>query len=68
MLYCEKWGHLAKNCWYRKDNGATKDREEGANLARQDSNGYEDMVVMAAVVDDMSIPKSGSSTQDVRIT
>lgn len=43
---------MAKNYWYRKDKGATKENEEGANLARQDSNDYEDMVVMATVADD----------------
>ncbi|XP_050919532.1 uncharacterized protein LOC127137085 [Lathyrus oleraceus] len=49
---CEKWGHLAKNDWYNKYKGATKSKEEGANLARQDSDDYEDMVVMAAFADD----------------
>lgn len=26
------------NYWYNKDKGATKDKEEGLNLARQDSD------------------------------
>ncbi|XP_050876469.1 uncharacterized protein LOC127080179 [Lathyrus oleraceus] len=53
QLYkCEKWGHMAKNYWYNKDKGATKDKEDGLNLARQDSNDYEDMVVMDVVADD----------------
>lgn len=30
----EKWGHLAKSFWYKKDKGATKDKDdEGVNLA-----------------------------------
>lgn len=33
---CEKWGHLAKNYWYRKDRGATKGKEEGENRAHED--------------------------------
>ncbi|XP_050915671.1 uncharacterized protein LOC127130746 [Lathyrus oleraceus] len=49
---CEKWGHLAKNCCYRKYKGAKKGNNEVANLARQDSYDYEDMVVMAAVAND----------------
>lgn len=48
----EKWGHLAKNGWYRKDMGATKGNEEGANLTHQDSDDYEDMMVMAVVAND----------------
>ena len=48
----EKLVHVAKNCWYRKDNGSTKSKDEGANLARQDSDDSEGgMVVMAAVAD-----------------
>ncbi|XP_050920350.1 uncharacterized protein LOC127137984 [Lathyrus oleraceus] len=49
---CEKWGHLAKNCWYNKVKGVTKGKEEGANLAHQDSDEYEDMMVMDIVADD----------------
>lgn len=49
---CEKWSHMANNCWYNKDKGPTKGNEEGENLARQDSDDYEDMVVIAAVADD----------------
>ncbi|XP_050885188.1 uncharacterized protein LOC127088300 [Lathyrus oleraceus] len=49
---CEKWGHLAKHCWSRKDKGETKGKDEGENLARQDSDNYEDLVFMAAVVDE----------------
>ncbi|XP_058775468.1 uncharacterized protein LOC131649727 [Vicia villosa] len=49
---CEKWVHLAKNCWNKKYKGATKSKDEGANLARQDSNDFEDMVVMDVVADD----------------
>ncbi|XP_058727027.1 uncharacterized protein LOC131598445 [Vicia villosa] len=49
---CEKWGHMSKHCWYRKNNGSTKGKNEGANLARQDSDDSEGgMVVMAAVAD-----------------
>src|ERR1051325_1611055 len=49
---CEKLGHVAKNCWYRKDNGLTKRKDEGANLARQDSDYSEGgMVGMGAVSD-----------------
>lgn len=48
----EKWGHLAKNCWHNKDKGATKGKEEEANLARQDSDDYEDTMIMAVVADD----------------
>lgn len=58
---CEKWGHLTKNCWYNKEKGATKGKEEGANLAHQDLNDYEDMVVMVAVaydqVDSKMVPR-----------
>lgn len=43
---------MTKNFWYNKDKGSTKDKEEGANLARQHSDDSEDMVVMAAVADD----------------
>lgn len=25
---CEKWGHFAKNYWYRKGKGAKKGKEE----------------------------------------
>ncbi|XP_058776276.1 uncharacterized protein LOC131650590 [Vicia villosa] len=35
----------------KKDNGLTKRKDEGANLARQDSDDSEGMVVMVAVVD-----------------
>lgn len=45
----DKWGHSAKNCWYRKDKGEAKGKEEGGNLAQHDFN---DMVVMVAVADD----------------
>ncbi|XP_050877071.1 uncharacterized protein LOC127080820 [Lathyrus oleraceus] len=41
-----------KHCWDRKDNGSTKSKEEGENLARQDSNDSDDMVVMDAVAND----------------
>ena len=34
-----------------KDKGAIKDKEEGENLACQDSYDYEDLVVMAAISD-----------------
>lgn len=47
----EKWGHVANNYWYNKDKGATKVNEEGENLARQDSNDFEDMLVLDVVVD-----------------
>lgn len=47
-----KWGHLAKNFWYNKDKGATKVKEEKENLACQDSDDFEDMVVMATATDD----------------
>lgn len=43
---------MAKNCWYDKDKGSKKGKEEGAKLARQDSDDFEDMVVMVAVADD----------------
>lgn len=49
---CEKWGHLDKNFWYNKEKGETNGKEEGVNLAHQDSDDYEDMVVMAAIADD----------------
>ncbi|XP_050890818.1 uncharacterized protein LOC127096268 [Lathyrus oleraceus] len=49
---CEKWGHLTNNCWYNKDKGATKGKDEGTNLALQDSDDYEDMMVMLVVIDD----------------
>lgn len=49
---CEKWGHLSKNCWSRKDKGATKGKDDGANIARQDSNDSEDLVFMTAIVDE----------------
>ncbi|XP_058722921.1 uncharacterized protein LOC131594735 [Vicia villosa] len=49
---CEKWGHMSKHCWYKKDNGSTKGKDEGAKLARQDSDDSEEgMVVMAAITD-----------------
>ena len=39
------------NCWYRKDKGSTS-KDEGENLARQDSDDSEGgMVVMAVVAD-----------------
>ena len=42
---------MAKNCWYRKDKGSTS-KDEGENLARQDSDDSEGgMVVMAVVAD-----------------
>ena len=48
----EKWGHLDKHCWYIKDNGSKKRKDEGANLACKDSDDCEGgMVVMAAVAD-----------------
>ncbi|XP_058732636.1 uncharacterized protein LOC131604194 [Vicia villosa] len=37
---------------HEKDNGATKGKDEGENPARQDSDDYEDMVVVAAVADE----------------
>ncbi|XP_050895636.1 uncharacterized protein LOC127102295 [Lathyrus oleraceus] len=43
---------LSKIYWYNKDKEAIKCKEEGAILARKDSNDFEDMVVMAVVVDD----------------
>ncbi|XP_050889926.1 uncharacterized protein LOC127095255 [Lathyrus oleraceus] len=43
---------MAKNCRYNKDKGAKKGKEEEVNLARQDSDDYEDMVVMATVAAD----------------
>ena len=43
---------MAKNFLYNKDKGATKGKEEGANLARQDSDDFKDMMVMAPLVDD----------------
>ena len=47
----EKWGHLDKNCWYKKDKGLTS-KDEGANLARQDSDNSEGgMVVTVVFVD-----------------
>ncbi|XP_050909627.1 uncharacterized protein LOC127123451 [Lathyrus oleraceus] len=51
-MIVEKWGHLAKHRWYRKDKGLTKGKDKGANFARQDSDDYDDMVVMAAVADE----------------
>ncbi|XP_058755695.1 uncharacterized protein LOC131628905 [Vicia villosa] len=49
---CEKWGHMSKHYWYKKDNGSKKGKDEGTNLACQDSDDSEGgMVVMAAVVD-----------------
>ena len=42
---------MTKNYWYNKDNGATKGKEEGENLSRQDSDDSEDMVVMDAAGD-----------------
>jgi hypothetical protein len=45
----DKWGHLAKHCRYKKDNGSTKGNNEKVNLTHQDSD---DMVVMDAVADD----------------
>ncbi|XP_058783325.1 uncharacterized protein LOC131658001 [Vicia villosa] len=52
MQCYEKWGHLAKYCWYRKDNGSMKGKDEGANLASQDSDDSESgMVVMDSIVD-----------------
>ena len=48
---CEKWGHVAKNYWYRKEKGSSS-KDEGVNLAHQDSYDFEGgMVVMAAVAD-----------------
>ena len=49
---CEKWGNVAKNCWYNKDRGAIKGYEEGANFAHQDSDDSKDMVVMVVVTDE----------------
>lgn len=37
---------MAKNYWYKKG------KNEGENLARQDLDDYEDMVVMTAVIDE----------------
>ncbi|XP_058784851.1 uncharacterized protein LOC131659715 [Vicia villosa] len=48
---CKKRGHLSKHCWYRKDNRSTKGGDEGANLARQNLDDSEGMMVMAAVAD-----------------
>ena len=52
MLQLRKVGHVVKNCWYIKDKRDTKGKEEGANLARQDSDDYEDMVVMTRITND----------------
>lgn len=49
----EKWHHLAKNCFYKKDKRATKGKDdEGENLARQDSYDLDGMVLMVAVADE----------------
>lgn len=41
---------MAKNCWYKKGNGATDDKDdEGANLAREDSNDSNTIVQMVVV-------------------
>ncbi|XP_050877295.1 uncharacterized protein LOC127081048 [Lathyrus oleraceus] len=48
----EKWGHLAKHYWYRKDKRSTKGKDEGVNLARQDLDDFNDMMVMVIVTDD----------------
>lgn len=47
----DKWGHSAKNCWYKKSKRATKGKEKGENFAYHDSDDSHDTVVMAAVVD-----------------
>lgn len=49
---CENRGHLAKHCWYKKDKGSTKGNDKWENLARQNSDDFDDMMVMGAVVDD----------------
>lgn len=43
---------MAKNSWYKKHKGATKGKNKGANLAHQDSDDYEDMVVVVAIADE----------------
>lgn len=49
----EKWGHLAKNYWYKKDKGGTKCKDDkGENLARQDSDDFGGMVLVAVVADE----------------
>lgn len=42
---------MAKNCWYKKDKGAVKGKDdEGENLACQDTNDFDDMVLITTVV------------------
>ncbi|XP_050915303.1 uncharacterized protein LOC127130315 [Lathyrus oleraceus] len=49
----EKCGHLAKSCWYKKDNGTTQGKDdEGATLAHQDSDDSYGMVFMVVVADE----------------
>lgn len=43
---------MAKNYWYNKNKGVTKGNKEEANLAHQDSDDFEDMVVRGAIADD----------------
>lgn len=50
---CNKWGHLAKNCSYKKAKIVAKDKDnEGENIAHEKSKDYETMVFMVAVSDD----------------
>lgn len=50
---CEKWGHLVNIFWYKKEKVAGKDKEsEEANLAHKESNDFETMMLMAAILDD----------------
>ncbi|XP_058775966.1 uncharacterized protein LOC131650264 [Vicia villosa] len=49
--HCENWDHLSKHCWYRKDNGSKKGKDEGENFACLGSDDSEGMMVMAAVAD-----------------
>ncbi|XP_058762463.1 uncharacterized protein LOC131635834 [Vicia villosa] len=42
---CDKWGHMAKECWYNKGKGATKDKDvDEAKIGQEDSYGFETIV------------------------
>ena len=50
---CEKFGHMAKDCWYNKGKGVAKDNDDDdeAKMAQEDSDG-EPRVFMVAVSED----------------
>lgn len=52
---CEKWSHMAKDCWYNKGKGVYKDKDgDEAKMAQEDLYGYEIMVFIVAVSNDYS--------------